>query len=157
MPRAAFFERSAIASRCTAGRAQEIAQQILQDLDRLEQAGALEVWTAHPGRSLAGARRYEDAKQAVDVYIHHPAMTAFEVSSTFRQFDQVLELGGNQRGKPILSRCVVPWNAIVPARCRPPASARSLAAEWVPETARTRPFVIRLGDPPGSPKTSRTS
>jgi hypothetical protein len=141
-------ERDGIAA-APPGRAQEIAQQIVEDLDRLSQADALEVWDcASRVEALLALGRYEDAEQAVDVYIHHPAMTAFEVSSTFRQFDQVLELGRNPRGAAILARlrgAVERYRAgILPAR---PASARSLAAESVSEAARTRPLVIRLGDP----------
>ena len=87
------------------GRAQEIAQQILEDLDRLSQAGPLDVWDcASRVEALLTLERYDDAEQAVDVYLHHPAMTAFEVSSTFRQFDQVIELGRTQGGQAILAR-----------------------------------------------------
>jgi endonuclease G len=146
-------ERDGIAA-APPGRAQQIAQQLAQDLDRLSQAGALNLWDcASRLEALLALGRYEDAEQAVDVYIHHPAMTAFEVSSTFRQFDQVLELGRNQRGEAILARlrgAVERYRAgKMPAR---PAGARNLAAEWVPEAARTRPLIIRLGDPTWDPK-----
>jgi hypothetical protein len=136
------------------GRAEEIAQKIAEDLDRLAQAGALEVWDcASRVEALLALGRYEDAEQAVDVYIHHPDMTAFEVSSTFRQFDQLLELGGNQRGKAILAclrGAVERYRAgKMPAHL---ASAKSLSVESAPVVAGTRPLVIRLGDPAWEPK-----
>jgi endonuclease G len=135
------------------GRAQEIAQQIVEDLDRLSQAGPLDVWDcASRVEALLTLERYEDAEQAVDVYLHHPAMTAFEVSSTFRQFDQVLELGRNQRGQAILARLRVSVERYRAAFAGSPASVQSLAAESVPETARTRPLIIRVGDTSWDPK-----
>ena len=97
-------ERDGIAA-APPGRAQKIAQQIVDDLDRLSQAGTLEVWDcASRVEALLALGQYEEAKQAVEVYIHHPAMTAFDVSSTYRQFDQVLELGQDPRGEAILAR-----------------------------------------------------
>ena len=146
-------ERDGIAA-APPGRAQEIAKQIAEHLDRLSQASTLEVWDcASRVEALLALGRYEDAEQAVDVYICHPAMTAFEVSSTFRQFDQVLELGRNQQGKEILARlrgAVERYRAdILPTR---PDSARTLAPESVGGAVRTRPLVIRVGDPAWDPK-----
>ena len=146
-------ERDGIAA-APPGRAQEIAQQIVADLDRLVQAGALEVWDcASRVEALLALGRYGEAELAVEVYIHHPAMTAFEVSSTFRQFNQVLQLDRDPRGEAILARlrgAMERYRADkMPAR---PASAKGLAAESVPEAARTRPLVIRLGDPAWEPE-----
>jgi subtilisin family serine protease len=146
-------EREGIAA-APPGRAQEIAQQIVEDLDRLSQAGPLDVWDcASRVEALLALRRYEDAEQAVDVYIHHPAMTAFEVSSTFRQFDQVLELGRKQPGEAILARLRGAVERYRAGRMLArPAIARILAAESVPEAARKRPLIIRLADPAWDPK-----
>jgi TIR domain len=91
-------ERDSIAA-APRGRAEEIAKQIVEDLDRLSQTGPLEVWDcASRVEALLALGRYEEAERALDTYINHPGMTAFEVSSTFRQFDQVLELGRIERG-----------------------------------------------------------
>lgn len=145
-------ERDGIAA-APPGRAQEIAQQIVEDLDRLSQAGPLNVWDcASRIEALLTLERYEDAEQAVDVYLRHPDMTAFEVSSTFRQFDQVLELGRTQRGQAILARL-----RVTVERYRAPVIAASpvrgsLTAESVPETAPTRPLIIRVGDTSWDPR-----
>jgi subtilisin family serine protease len=138
-------ERDGIAA-APPGRAQKIAQQIVEDLDRLSRDGPLDVWDcASRVEALLTLERYDDAEQAVDVYLHHPAMTAFEVSSTFRQFDQVLELGRNQRGQAILARLRVSVERYRAALFAATA-AGALAAESLPETARTRPLIIRVGD-----------
>jgi endonuclease G len=146
-------ERDGIAA-APPDRAKEIAQQIVEDLDRLSQAGPLDVWDcASRAEALLALERYEDAEQAVDVYLHHPAMTAFEVSSTFRQFDQVLELGRNQRGQAILAvlrDSVERYRAPVFVTSAP--NARNSAAESLPKTARTRPFIIRVDDTSWEPK-----
>jgi len=146
-------ERDGIAA-VPSGRAQEIAQQIVEDLDRLSQAGALKVWDcASRVEALLALGRYEDAEQAVDIYIHHPAMTAFEVSSTFRQFDQVLELGRSQHGEAILARLRDSVERYRADKMLPrPGSAPSSATESTPEAVRTRPLIIRLGDPAWDPK-----
>jgi subtilisin family serine protease/tetratricopeptide (TPR) repeat protein len=135
-------------------RAQEIAQQIAQDLEQLSQKGRLYVWDcASRVEALLALDRYDEAEQALDVYIHHPDMMAFEVSSTFRQFDQVLNLGRTARGKALLARLRSAMERYragkVAAR---PAAAADQLTESAGETARTRPLVIRLGDPAWDPK-----
>jgi subtilisin family serine protease len=80
-------------------------------------------------------------------------MTAFEVSSTFRQFDQVLELGRFERGTTILARLRESMEryraGTFPAR---PTRPRSLEPDSVPAAAQPRPLIIRLGDPAWEPK-----
>jgi endonuclease G len=142
-------ERDGIAAAPPPGRAQEIARRVVEDLDRLLQDGPLQVWDyASRVEALLTLGRYDEAERALDAYINHPDMRAFEVSSTYRQFDQVLELGRDPRGATILARlrsAVERYRAgRVAAR---PAPATDEAAESVGETVRTRPFVIRLGNP----------
>lgn len=146
-------ERDGIAA-APPGRAQEIAQQIVQDLDRLSQDGVLSVWDcASRVEALLALARYDEAERALDVYVNHPDMMAFEVSSTFRQFDQVLELGRNPRGEPILARLRGAMERYragkVAARLAP---TLDMATESVGGAVRTRPLVIRLGDPAWDPK-----
>ncbi|MEY2615056.1 MAG: hypothetical protein QOH78_829 [Verrucomicrobiota bacterium] len=146
-------ERDSIAA-APRGRAEEIAKQIVEDLDRLSQTGPLEVWDcASRVEALLALGRYEEAERALDTYINHPGMTAFEVSSTFRQFDQVLELGRIERGAAILARLRESMEryraGTLPAR---PTSARSLESESVPDAVQPRPLIIRLGDPSWEPK-----
>lgn len=136
------------------GLAQEIAQHVVEDLDRLAQTRALPVWDcASRAEALLALERYEDAERAIDVYVNHPDMRAFEVSSTFRQFEQVLELQRNPRGRPILARLREAVERYrgggLPAR---PASARGMAAEGALRVARMRPLVIRLSDPAWDPR-----
>jgi subtilisin family serine protease len=146
-------ERDGIAT-APHGRAEEIAKQIVEDLERLSQAGPLKVWDcASRVEALLALGRYEEAEQALNTYINHPDMTAFEVSSTFRQFDQVLELGRFERGATILARLRESMEryraGTLPER---PTSPRSLESESVAGAAQTRPLIIRLGDPAWEPK-----
>ncbi len=145
-------ERDGIAA-APPGRAQEIAQQIVQDLDRLSQVGALQVWyCASLVEALVALGQYDEAERALDVYINHPDMMAFEVSSTFRQFDQVLELGSNPRGAAILARLrgVMERYRAGKVAARP-APTPGLETESVGGAVRTEPLVIRLSDPAWEP------
>ena len=141
-------ERDGIAA-ASADRAKEIALQIVKDINGLSQVGALEVWDcASRVEALLALGQYDAAEQALDQYINHPAMTAFEVSSTFRQFDQVLQLGRSQPGEKILARL---QGAVQRYRtgklAAPPVITHDLAAETLCGAVRTRPLVIRLSDP----------
>jgi subtilisin family serine protease len=146
-------ERDGIAA-APPGRAEEIAQHIVEDLDRLAQDGPLAVFDcASRVEALLALKRYEEAEQAVEVYLHHPDMRAFEVSSTLRQFEQVLELDRDQRGRAILDRLRVAVQRYRGAFLGASApGARSSATESQIETARTRPFIIRVDDPSWEPK-----
>ena len=58
-----------------------------------EREGAeLSVWD-HASRveALIDLERFDEAATALDDYLKHPGMDAFEVASTFRQFDEVLQ------------------------------------------------------------------
>jgi subtilisin family serine protease len=83
----------------------DIAEQIVYDLDQQSAKEPLEVWDcASKVEALIVLERYKEAERALEVYIHHPDMTAFEVSSTYRQFGQVLQLGEIPEGFGILIR-----------------------------------------------------
>lgn len=146
-------ERDGIAA-APPGRAQEIAQQIVEDLDRLSQASALEVWDcASRVEALLALGRYDEAERALDVYVNHPDMTAFEVSSTFRQFDQVLKLGRSQQGDSILG----PLRGVVERYRAGKIQAhhtvtQTLALESQPKAAATRPLLVRLSNPGWTPR-----
>lgn len=86
-----------------APRAQAIALQVLARLARRELP--LDVWDcASRAEASIALQDYAAAQAAVEVYLSHPRMHAFEVSSTYRQFDQLLELGRRQPGGSILAR-----------------------------------------------------
>lgn len=91
-------------------RAREIAERVLEHFEVLERSGELGVWDyASREEALLALEDYDVAAAALDAYITHPDMHAFEVSSTYRQFDQVLRLGEDPRGRPILDRL---WEAV---------------------------------------------
>ena len=135
------------------GRAQEIAEQIVQALDQLSQGGPLEVWDcASRVEALLALEQYDEAERALEVYVNHPDMRAFEVSSTFRQFDQVLELGRSPRGAVILERLrgVMERYRAGKVQARQPGTWTP-AAESEPEAEAARPLLIRLSSPAWEP------
>ena len=82
-----------------------IANQILTRLDELAKGGNLQVWDfASRAEALIAVDRFDDAATALDGYLAHPDLDAFEVSSTFRQFDQVLQLASVPQGRAIYER-----------------------------------------------------
>jgi subtilisin family serine protease len=89
-----------------AARAKEIARKVLAELEHRERvAGALDVWDcASRVEALIAIEDYAAAEVAVDAYLRHRDMHAFEVNSTYRQFDQLLQLGRRQPGRLILER-----------------------------------------------------
>lgn len=145
-------ERDGIAA-APPGRAQEIAQQIVAELERRAKIGILEVWDcASKVEALLVLERYDDAERALGDYILHPEMRAFEVSSTFRQFDQVLQLGRHARGEAILARlrsAVERYRA--GAITTTPERVTDLALESGPGAPDTKPLIIRVGNPSWEP------
>ncbi|HVG23159.1 MAG TPA: S8 family serine peptidase [Thermoanaerobaculia bacterium] len=127
-------------------RAQEIAQQVLEQLDELRQAGPLEVWDAASRvEALLALERHDEAEAALDPYINHPDMRAFEVSSTFRQFDQVLQLGRQPRGAAILERL---RRTVQRYRAGSVVAGTAGAVD-----TEIKPLVIRVNDPNWQPAT----
>jgi subtilisin family serine protease len=91
--------------------ARAIAAKVLEVLERREAAMAkkdkrMGVWDyATRVEALVDLGALKEAADALDVYLKHPGMDAFEVSSTFRQFDEVLQLGGgDEPGRVLLKR-----------------------------------------------------
>ena len=126
----------------------EIAERIVADIERLAEQGPLPAWDcASRVEALIALRRYDDAERALDTYINHPDMSAFEVSSTFRQFDQVLELGRRQPGGPILDRLRAAVERYRAGNLRNRIAPASTAG-GVPSTpSATRLLVFRVSDP----------
>ena len=59
----------------------------------------MEVWDdATRVEALVDLGAFEEASRALDEYLVHPDMETFEVSSTYRQFDEVLQLANDSRG-----------------------------------------------------------
>ena len=91
-----------------AEKARDIARSVLKVLSRREKAsdqGSLDVWDyASRVEALVDLEEFDQASASLEEYLTHPKMDAFEVSSTYRQFDEVLQLGKDSRGAEILHR-----------------------------------------------------
>src|SRR5262249_33142806 len=147
--------------------ARQMAGQILTTLDQREaalrrrrkgsdrtQADAdgpplLDVWDiATRVEALLALDEYESASVALDQYLAHPDMHAFEVSSTYRQFEEVLQLDENPRGRSLMNLL---WSAVERhrtggAQAPPRESATAETAAFVP-----RPLLVRVSDPDWQP------
>lgn len=127
-------------------RAKQIAAQIVEDLKGRE----LPVWDcASLVEALLALEQYKEAQDALEVYIHHPDMTAFEVSSTYRQYHQVLQLDRVPSGKAILLRL---RNAMERYRTGSVVFHSVTAPNLVGEAMLTKHLVIRLGEPNWQPQ-----
>jgi endonuclease G len=145
-------ERDGIAA-AVRGRPREIAQQIAKDLDKLSQTGPLPVWDcASRAEALLALECYEPAEQALDTYIHHRDMTAFEVSSTFRQFDQVLQLGHNPQGQRLLVRLRGAVERYRAGKISGRETHARAGAESISKPVAPRALIIRVDNPAWEPK-----
>ncbi|MEP7306780.1 MAG: S8 family serine peptidase [Acidobacteriota bacterium] len=81
-----------------ASRAQRVANAVFEKIQILEaeakdRTPALDVWDyATRVEALLILNRIAEAEASLDVYLAHPDMDAFEVSSTHRQFTQMLQM-----------------------------------------------------------------
>ncbi len=100
---------------------QRIAQDVLETLTRLGREKALEAFDlATRVEALALLLDFDAAGDALTDYLQHPGANAFEVSSTHRQFEQVLRLQEHPQGKVLVDRL---WEAV--QRHRAPLALRS--------------------------------
>jgi hypothetical protein len=134
-------------------RARKIAREVLERTSQLEESGTLGIWDyATRVEALLALDSYDAARRSLDAYICHPDMQAFEVSSTYRQFDQLLELGRNDRGLPILNRL---WETVEKYRAgglwRQPFSISDTAESGTRQNV-LRPLLIRVTDPEWEPR-----
>ena len=132
-------------------RARRIAEGVLSRIEQLRKEGTLQVWDyATAVEALVALERYDAAAGALDAYLRHPDIHAFEVSSTYRQFDEVIQLDQDERGRPLLERL---WKSVERHRAggfSDPLPARSDTVESVREAASApggRSLIIRLADP----------
>ena len=84
--------------------------------------------------------------RALDVYLAHPSMHAFEVSSTYRQFDEVLQLDERPEGRTLVERL---WEAV--ERHRAGGSALVDPAATRSRAVSVRPMLLRVSDPGWNP------
>ena len=122
-------------------RPEQIAEQVLTIIDAREsearsKGDQLDVWD-HATRveAYVDLGKFDDALAALDAYLAHPGMEPFEVSSTYRQFDEVLRL----RDSPIGSRIL---NRLLETATRLRAGGRTAVAN-----AESKRFLVRVSDP----------
>jgi endonuclease G len=134
-------------------RARDIATAILSELQRRlkektmkDPSAKLDVWdyATRVEASLA-LGKYWEADIALNDYLAHPDMDAFEVSSTHRQFEEVLQLDKDPKGQPLLDRL---WQAV--ERYRAPRSLRP-GEETPSKPSVVLPMLARVTDPAWEP------
>ena len=141
--------------------AETIATEVVSTLDRRQQLLQKEKKIlpafdcASRVEALVDLGKFAEASAALDVYLAHPSMHAFEVSSTYRQFDEVLQLHDVPEGRDIVDRL---WQAVethraggmIAAPAADPmlgrARDRSLA-----EPVERRHMLLRVSDPAWQP------
>jgi len=115
-----------------------IAHRILEVLDDRQQAaggGRLDVWDyATRVEAYVDLGDFPGALKSLAEYLTHPDMTPFEVSSTYRQFDEVLQLRERTEGRPILDQ-------LLECATRLRAGGRIGTAN-----AEAKRFLVRVGD-----------
>jgi endonuclease G len=128
--------------------AHDIANRILKRLDELRKTGELYVWDcASRVEALIAVERFDEAAPALDAYLAHPEMDAFEVSSTFRQFDQVLQLASVPEGRAIYNRL---WTAVDRYRAGGATSSPPQRADV--NEPDLLPILMRVSDPRWTPR-----
>jgi endonuclease G len=130
----------------------EIASHLLKDIRYLEYMGKIDVWDyATRIEALLILKRYDEAAAALDRYLCHPGMQAFEVSSTYRQFKELLQLDRDPLGKPILDRL---WEAVQRHRGVSFDDVPAVVAqrEGLASRKAMKPLLIRISDPEWKPE-----
>lgn len=125
--------------------ARAIAKKILDVLARRQakaKSKRLDVWDyATRVEALVDLGDFEKASKALDEYLVHPDMDAFEVSSTYRQFDELLQLAKDKKGRPLLDR-------LARAAERLRSGGLTAAAD-----RGSTPMLVRVSDPNWAPAT----
>jgi subtilisin family serine protease len=121
------------------------AERILSHLDSLTD---IDVWDrATRVEALVALDRFADAADALQAYLADPQMDAFEVSSTFRQFDEVLQVGPpHSQGAPLHARLLRAAD-----RYRTGGTAAVPGARVASGAADQRSIIIRVSDPDWQP------
>jgi len=125
--------------------AHAVAHIVLKVLDRRQAAskdGSLDVWhVATRVEALVDLEDFEHASTWLHKYLVHPAMDAFEVSSTYRQFDEVLQLGKDSRGAELLHRLA-----------KAAERFRTGGLSQLDDKGGARQMLVRVSDPQWAPK-----
>ena len=120
---------------------EQIADEILTTLRRrADPHGRLEIWDAATRvEACIALGNIRDAERSLDAYLAHPDITPFEVTSTYRQFDEVLQLGARPETAGLLEKIV---ECVVRLR----AGGRLATARATDKT-----FLLRVADPAWQP------
>jgi len=119
---------------------EEIAREILETL-RGREDGELAVWDAATRvEALVDLREFGEAEQRLHDYLTHPDITPFEVTSTYRQFDEVLQLGSTDEAPRLL-------DPIVECVLRLRAGGRIATADVKTASGDDKWFLLRVADP----------
>ncbi|HEX3526950.1 MAG TPA: S8 family serine peptidase [Thermoanaerobaculia bacterium] len=133
-------------------RARQIARAVLERIEQLAGAKELDVWDcATRVEAWLALDQYEKAQSVLDAYLYHPDMHAFEVSSTYRQFDQLLELGQSRPGRPILDRLRRAVERHRAGGVSGQTASGFESAESVTAGKESLPLLIRVADPDWHP------
>jgi subtilisin family serine protease len=123
--------------------ARAIAKQVLKVLARRQaraKSKQLDVWDyATRVEALVALDDFRKAGKALNEYLVHPDMEAFEVSSTYRQFDELLQLGKNEKGRPLVDRLA-----------RAAERLRNGGSTGVDDTS-PKPMLVHVSDPDWAP------
>src|SRR3954468_7564135 len=113
---------------------------VLDDRQQAAEGGWLYVWDyATRVEAHVDLGNFPEALKSLAEYLTHPDMTPFEVSSTYRQFDEVLQLRESADGRPILDQ-------LLECATRLRAGGRIGTAN-----AEAKRFLVRVGDPGWAP------
>jgi subtilisin family serine protease len=123
--------------------ARRIAEQILGRWEELRAENKLYVWDfASRVEALVALEKFSEAEQALDDYLTHPDMDAFEASSTFRQFDELLQLASVPAASRIYDKL---WRAA--DRFRASGAASTPRQRQNVRESDPVPILIRVSDP----------
>jgi subtilisin family serine protease len=117
----------------------QIAAEIAEAIERkVMKKESVDVWDlATRAEAFVALEQYDAANDALTDYLRHDGMQAFEVSSTHRQFDEVLQLRSNPKGRPLLDRL---WHAVERFR-----------GGGLSQGTRRVPMLVRVTDPAWQP------
>ncbi len=136
--------------------ARAFAERILATLESNEQGNRLDLWDlATRVEALAALERFDEAMDALGMYLGHPAFQAtgsvypyFEVASTYRQFHQVLQLDKSREGLPLVSRL---WSEVERYRSQGTMDSDPVGP-FQSHSSKVKPLVIRVGDARWQPR-----
>jgi endonuclease G len=116
-------------------------------LDRIGSMKSVPVWDrATRVEALIALDRFDEADQALDEYLTDPEMDAFEVTSTYRQFDQVLQLRVHPQGHALFERL---WRAV--DRYRAGGAWSTPSQRPGAERSALMPMLVRVSNPDWTP------